>query len=59
MEGEQGAGSAWLELYLTHDNEEDVWVPFDIPGFDAASLELIRERFRAAFEVWKQGRSPP
>lgn len=57
VEGEQGAGSAWLELYLTHDNEEDVWVPFDAPGFDAASLELIRERFRAAFEVWNQGRT--
>ncbi len=56
VEGEQGAGSAWLELYLTRD-DKDVYVPFDVPGFDAASLELIRERFRAAFEVWRRGRT--
>jgi len=54
VEGESGAGAAWLELYLTHNDVEDVAVPFDVPDFDAPSLELMRERFRAATEVWRK-----
>lgn len=47
--GDHRQGSAWLELYLAHDTEPEVSVPFDVSGFDAASLELIRDRFRVAW----------